>query len=173
MNYTTTAQDAKAIRTSIKKDLGFGPKDVSVRSSNYSMGSSIRVSVKSADAALKLAEIEAIANPKESVRRCGYSGDILSGGNRFVFVNIDSQAARDVAARFIDPEALDAKLEEAKAKPLPTLIPVVDLGDDRTIYAQSPGGKWVEIRGVTGQGSSADNDPMYVLGHFICAAKSV
>lgn len=57
----------------------------SVIASNYSMGSSITIRVRSGS----FKRAEEIANEHESISRCKITGEILSGGNRYVDVMPD------------------------------------------------------------------------------------
>jgi len=103
-----SVETAKKIRESLKA-AGYGPKRVAVRNHSYSMGSSVNVTVKDATANLK--EIEAIAHENENVRRCEYSGEILSGGNTFVFVAWSREAEQAMAEPFL--AAAEAAFEKA------------------------------------------------------------
>jgi uncharacterized protein (DUF3084 family) len=76
---SSVAQQAKDLRQQLKAV--FPLCKFRVRSSNYSMGSSIRVSWMDGP---MVSEVEAIANRYESIRRDEGSGEILSGGNRYV-----------------------------------------------------------------------------------------
>jgi|GEM_PF-2015960 len=76
---SSVAQQAKDLRQQLKAV--FPLCKFRVRSSNYSMGSSIRVSWIDGP---MVSEVEAIASGYESIRRDEGSGEILSGGNRYV-----------------------------------------------------------------------------------------
>jgi hypothetical protein len=76
------------------KGLGYSARDVSVRTSKYSLGSSIRIEIKTARTPRAL--VEAVAGKLERVSRCSMSGEILSGGNRFVFVDYGAELLRRV-----------------------------------------------------------------------------
>lgn len=76
---SSVAQQAKDLRQQLKAV--FPLCKFRVRSSNYSMGSSIRVSWIDGPT---VAEVDAIASGYESIRRDEGSGEILSGGNRYV-----------------------------------------------------------------------------------------
>jgi hypothetical protein len=76
---SSVAQQAKDLRQQLKAV--FPLCQFRVRSSNYSMGSSIRVSWIDGPT---VAEVDAIAGGYESIRRDEGSGEILSGGNRYV-----------------------------------------------------------------------------------------
>ena len=80
--YTTAAQDAAVIRGQLKA-LGWTSRQVSVRSSEYSMGSEVRVVIK--DPSVPIDVVRGIAKQAEYIRRDAH-GDILGGGNRFVYV---------------------------------------------------------------------------------------
>ena len=93
---TTTTDAAKAIREELKA-AGIKARSVSVRSDLYSMGSTIRILVK--DAGVSLAVVKAIAAKHERIDRDSATGEILSGGNRF----IDVEYAREVTAALAAP----------------------------------------------------------------------
>jgi hypothetical protein len=76
---SSVAQQAKDLRQQLKAV--FPLCKFRVRSSNYSMGSSIRVSWMDGP---MVSEVDAIAGGYESIRRDEGSGEILSGGNRYV-----------------------------------------------------------------------------------------
>ncbi len=89
MSLTSTAALSKTIRDTLKKVYGITQRQVSIRTHNYSMGSSIYVDIH--DPAVDIKEVENVANPKEAVRR-DENNEILSGGNRFVFVKYSDKA---------------------------------------------------------------------------------
>jgi hypothetical protein len=76
--YETTADVAKKIRTALKEK--FPATKFSVRSSNYSMGSSISVSWTDGPT---VEQVKPITDKGASIRR-DHFGEILNGGNRFV-----------------------------------------------------------------------------------------
>lgn len=90
----TTTQAAAAIRGELKAR-GWSARAVSVRSDSYSMGSAIRVVVR--DASVPISVVREIANAHERVSRDA-SGEILSGGNRFVDVDYSSEALASLRA---------------------------------------------------------------------------
>lgn len=95
---TPCAQHAAEIRAEIKRAHGLGARDVSVRADNYSMGSSIRIEIKSPRAFDLRLEIQRVASGHERVHRDEATGEILSGGNRFVHVDV-SAACQEIIAR--------------------------------------------------------------------------
>ena len=82
--YLSTSDKAKLIREEIKKELNLNSKKVSVKT-RYS----IDVGIKSIEAWVKFEEIEKIAKKYMSYERDERTGEILSGGNTFVFVDLD------------------------------------------------------------------------------------
>lgn len=86
-NYTTAAQDAQSIRTSLKQKYGWTSRDVSVKSRSFAVASS-SIDVKIKRAGIRADLVKDIAEDKESIRRDGF-GEILSGCNRFVTVTFD------------------------------------------------------------------------------------
>lgn len=110
MNYTTAAQDAKEIRRRFK-ELGWNAKKVGVTCSNYSMGSSISVTIKSPEVVEETAESIA-KDVAESISRCEITGEILNGGNRYVHVGHSRECQEILGRRHVD--ALKAALDEAK-----------------------------------------------------------
>ena len=108
MAYTKVTEDSKRIRAELKAR-GITSRQVSVRAESYSMGSSINVTVKDPDVNLNL--VKEIAETAERIQRCEYSGEILSGGNRFVHASYSSEALEVLAGR-VRPavEAAIAKL---------------------------------------------------------------
>lgn len=96
--YTTAAEDAAKIRAELKRVRGWTSSQISVKSDSYSMGSSIDVTIKAAG--IKLAVVKEIAKEFERVRRCEYSGEILSGGNRYVSVKFDWEFLDSLAKRY-------------------------------------------------------------------------
>jgi len=82
--YTSAAEDAARIRAEYKA-FGWGRREISVRSSEFSMGSSVDVRILSPK--VDVAKATEIARRiAESIRRDERSGEILSGGNRYVEV---------------------------------------------------------------------------------------
>lgn len=74
---------AKQIRTVLKKE--FPATKFSVRSERYSMGSSINVSW---DGLPSAATVSAITDSFARIRKCEVTGEILNGGNTFVFAKV-------------------------------------------------------------------------------------
>lgn len=93
MSRSSVAEAAGRIRAALKAR-GWGPRQVSVRSRSYSMGSSIDVAILGL--AVPFAEVARIAKEEERVDRDD-RGEILSGGNRFVSVDHDPLALVSLA----------------------------------------------------------------------------
>lgn len=82
-------EEAVAIRTALKKELGLSSRDVSVKASYGGMSSSVKVNIKTMKALQLKSKIENIGTGEESYDRDEASGEILGGGNTFIFVEID------------------------------------------------------------------------------------
>jgi len=91
----TTTDKAAEIRAEFKR-LGFGSRSVSVRSKHFSLGSSIRIEVN--DPTLPIALVKRVAERAEEIARCGVTGEILGGGNRYVAV-CHSRGCREILGR--------------------------------------------------------------------------
>jgi hypothetical protein len=117
--YKSTATHAAEIRAAYKAR-GWTSRMVSVRTSTYSMGSSIRVEIKSPE--IDAGEAERIAEEHESIRSCEYSGEILSGGNRFVNVGYSDGCREILARRHV--QAVEAAMDLLAPGDYSTLVPV-------------------------------------------------
>lgn len=115
---TTTKEHAAEIRKAFKAK-GWNAKMVSVRMHQYSMGSSIYVSIKHPSIPPEVAR--KIAEAHQRVDRCEMTGEILSGGNMFVFVETTDEVQAQLAAPYVD--AIRKALAELKqtAKDHPNL----------------------------------------------------
>lgn len=122
--YTTPAEDAAEIRKAYKAR-GWNSRDVSVRAEQFSMGSSINVTIK--DPRVDWREAERIAEGKERIARCEITGEILSGGNRYVHVRHSEECKRAMGAVYAGPmrEAFEeaAKRDDGTLMPLPKHVP--------------------------------------------------
>ncbi len=94
-NYLGTTARAAIIRQELKAKHKLSSRDVSVKARHYSMGSSIDITIKNPAVALQL--VKEVAAPHESIDRDA-SGEILSGGNRFLHVGYSSEAREAMAA---------------------------------------------------------------------------
>jgi hypothetical protein len=88
-----------SLRSTLKTNLGLSNKDVSIRKSGYS---TVYITVLSVGAFAHLAAIKAIAANHENIHYCQSSGEILSGGNTFVFVRVDNLVKVAVAAPYMN-----------------------------------------------------------------------
>lgn len=86
MAKTEVAKKAREIRKKFKK-YGWNNRHIQVKSNSYSMGSSIRITIKSG--IVNPHKVKEIVKEFEDVRYDNYTGEILSGGNRFIFVEYD------------------------------------------------------------------------------------
>ncbi len=97
--YISATDAAKKIRETLKR-LGWSSRAVSVRAEYFSMGSAINVRIKRADVPLNI--VSPIARFFEEIRRCEYTGDILSGGNMYVSCRYTRAAADSHATGWVD-----------------------------------------------------------------------
>jgi hypothetical protein len=96
----STTEHAAEIRATLKREHGWTARQVSVKSDHFAMGSSIDVIVK--DPSISLPIVKAIAEPAESVRRCEITGEILSGGNRYLHVRYSHEVMEIIGRRYAD-----------------------------------------------------------------------
>jgi len=94
-----TRERAKALRKAMK-ERGITSHQVSVRSEYFSLGSSISVTIKDPD--ISLAVIRELALEHSRIDRDQRSGEILSGCNRYVSVQIGWDAKKKLADRWLD-----------------------------------------------------------------------
>jgi len=120
---TTAAQDCKAIRTELKK-IGISNRRVSVRAENYSMGSSIHVEIK--DATIAMSTVKAIAEAHEKIDRCEITGDILSGGNRYLHISYSPEASAERGAPYLAD--VRAAMEAIGTEPTNALTSITGTG---------------------------------------------
>lgn len=97
--WTSATEDAATIRARLKAEHGWTSRQVSVRADQYSGGSSLDVRIK--DPTVPLPVVKAIAEERESIRRCEITHEILSGGNRFVHVRYSPEALAVLGARWL------------------------------------------------------------------------
>jgi len=95
----TTKEAAKALRTALKK-VGVTSRHVSVRSESFSGGSALNVTIK--DPSIRVSDVNDAAKVFERIRRCEYSGEILSGCNRYVSVSYSHEVEEELKNRVKD-----------------------------------------------------------------------
>jgi hypothetical protein len=106
--YESTKDIAKIFRDIVKEKYGLTSRDVSITARSYS---SVDISIKSTNALQYKTELEQIAKTKEKIDYDKYSGEILSGGNTFVFVNIDWNFTKELY-KIIEKEILKKASKE-------------------------------------------------------------
>ena len=118
-------EHAAEIRKALKSRYGWTSRDVSVRSEYFSMGSAIRVTIK--NAAVNPHIVRSLASGAERISRCAYSGEILSGANRYVSVSYAHEVSDEIAAKHIEAvEATEAALDAHESDSV--LLPIGDTG---------------------------------------------
>ena len=93
------------------------------------MGSSIRVEIK--DPEVSYVIVQAIADEAEHIDRCPISHEILSGGNRFVFIQYSTEAAHAGGAGYVRAIARALSDLEETPKDSTILEPLTDCGTYR------------------------------------------
>lgn len=94
----TTTEAAAEIRAELKR-LGWSGRDVSVKASYFSMGSSIDIRIKNPDVPSR--KVKAAAEAHQQISRCEMTGEILSGGNQYVSVQYSREAMEVIGARHL------------------------------------------------------------------------
>lgn len=119
--YKSPAEAAASIRAALKAK-GYGPKDVSVTSKSYSMGSSVSVRIR--DHHVPKSVIKEIARVEERIDYDERTGEILNGGNRFVSVSYDEDALVAVEAEYLPIVAPAWRQAEASGPQSSTIYPI-------------------------------------------------
>jgi len=117
--------DTKLIRECLKTELGYNAKFVTVKKRHYyALDFTIR------DASVNKKHLEKWVKRFESISRCEYSGDILSGGNTFVDVSASEDVKKQWQQKYLSEVTAAFKqlreLDEGEA---------VDLGN-YTLYRE-------------------------------------
>lgn len=122
---TRTASDEQSPADRLRAKLkaaGYNARRVTVRHDHYSMGSSIDVTIRDPDVGRDT--IKALASEFERVDRCEITGEILSGGNRYLDVKYSGKATATLRDRV--RRVVMAAIEKAKAIDPGQLVPVND-----------------------------------------------
>lgn len=141
-------EHAERIRQELK-DKGYKRAQFSVRAHSFSMGSSVDVVIKDARVPIKV--VREVVSPAESIRRCEYSGEILSGGNRYTSVRYSEEALQVFQARWLP--AVQEAIKALPEFPTPHLIPV-------------KGSRFLVGRSHTGSGLSLWTDAGHVTSVY-------
>ena len=91
----TDNERAKTIRQELKTKLGASSRDISVTAKD-----SIRVKIKKEG--FSFSDVQEIAEKQENYERCERSGEILQGGNTFVFTDFDYTLEKTVEERICE-----------------------------------------------------------------------
>lgn len=96
----STKEAAAKIRADLKARKGWTQRDVSIRVEYYSMGSSIHATIR--NPAVTEAELRPILLQGERIDYDHATGEILSGGNRFVHIHYAKDVSAVLARRHLD-----------------------------------------------------------------------
>lgn len=159
------SDDAKSIRELIKKKLGLSSRDVSVKTKQGGYSSAVNVAIKTKKALALMKEIEAIGNSKESIDRDVRSGEILAGGNTFVFTDIDYKFSIKIENEI---QAEYKKQKDVNGDALLFNTFKVGSAQGHNYVSLNKGGRPVEIRNLDYVGSavmslirSSNDDTLY------------
>lgn len=119
---TTTSTTPAALKSALRT-AGWNTRQVSVRAS----GQTLRVTVR--DAAVSVTDVKAVADRHERVRYCQGSGEILSGGNVFVYVEYADEVLKPLQAE------VQARLDAAG----PSAVVRLGVGYTHTVYTPAEG----------------------------------
>lgn len=86
---------ASKIRADLKL-LGITSRQVSVKSESFSMGSAIRIVIRDLEVPHSVVKAVCDHHNAESIRYCQHSGEILSGGNRYLTVEFDRDSMNEL-----------------------------------------------------------------------------
>lgn len=95
-------EEAAAIRDILKKELGLTARDVSVTSKYGGTSSAVTVKIKNTKALENYTKIENIGNSKQSYETDRRTGEILGGGNTFIFVSLDYKFEQELSKKVQD-----------------------------------------------------------------------
>lgn len=116
----TTTEAAAEVRALFKKQ-GWSPRQIGVRADYFSLGSALRITLK--DGSIPIHKVKEIAQGKEHIRRCEFSGEILGGGNRYVDIHMTDAAEEVKRRRYI--EAVERAIVVLGPEPGNSLQPII------------------------------------------------
>ena len=149
-------EEAKIIRDALKKELGLSSRDVSVKNKSSGYSTAVDVTIKSMKALSVMSKIEDIGNVQRSVDRDEHNGEILSGGNTYIFTSIDYKFKTSLA------EMIQKEFEKQLGSgELNDDSPAIILYNTFSVNS-SRGEKYVSLKG--GGKTSDIMDDMYVGG---------
>lgn len=152
-------EEAKFIRKLLTQELGLSSRDVSVKVSYGGTSSSVRVSIKTMEALVLKKDIEEIAKEKESYDTDEYSGEILGGGNTFIFTEIDWKFQDSLVTKIQDEVKKEAK-GDLKAGDQVTIFKtftVANNNDKEYLVSKKGGGQVATTYHPSGIGSAVLN----------------
>ena len=146
----STKDRAARIRAELKA-MGWSSRDVSVRAETYSLGATIRVTVR--NPAVPMAAVRKVAGVYQTVSYCQVTGEVLGGGNTYVEVEYARETIDSMAAPLL---ALLLTVADEPGR-------VVDLGDGwMAARSDEPGDYWRAW-------SSSDERDVYCWSADFCA----
>ncbi len=105
----TTIEAQSAVKAAFKKK-GWSSRQVAVRRKFFSGGSELSIEIR--DPSVPICVVKEIAEAGKSIRRCEVTGEILSGGNRYVHVRYRDDVLEAMAKTYVSAVAAAvAKIE--------------------------------------------------------------
>ena len=130
MKYQSITEKAAIVRKSLK-GIGITSKQVSVKSGYSGYDSVLRITIK--DLTVSYQTVENIAKHFEEYERDERSGEILEGGNTFIFTDYDYDAIRAAADEMIKQATEIAARKESGTVAKSGTLEVIYIPDNRKI----------------------------------------
>ena len=121
----TLKEKAKEIRKELK-NIGINSKQVSIRVRSYS---AIKIEIKGIEALKKLKDIEKVAKKYEKYEYDMVNGEILSGGNDFILVNIEVSLRNEIIKKINEKFSKEKEINGVKVDKLDD-VTMIRIGDD-------------------------------------------
>ena len=112
-NYLSITEKAAIVRKSLK-EIGITSKQVSVKSAYCGYSDKLSITIK--DLTVNKETVEKVAKQFEEYERDERSGEILEGGNTYVFIDFDYQTLRSAAEEMM-PKAKEIFSTKSKLEP--------------------------------------------------------
>lgn len=152
---TEGADEALIIRTALKKEYGLTNKDVSVKARSGGTSSAVYVTIKTAKALAFKQKIEMIGKSQSKYDTDEATGEILMGGNTFIFVDIDYDY-RNQMIELVQKEFEKETKGKWEENDRVVLFDTFNLGNHRgeNYVSLKGGGSVVEVRDMNYIGSA-------------------
>ena len=152
-------EEAEIIRNALKKELGLTSKDVSVKTKSGGYSTAVDVTIKTLKALYVKTKIEEIGDNLKSVDYDERTGEILAGGNTFIFTKVDYKLDEEISKLIQDEFEKQTKGNWDKNKQviLFKTFAVNNSGDMSYVSLAGKGGSLAEIRDIDYIGDAVKN----------------